>query len=295
MTEKSQRNLHLIGTGHLFRKEKKHWIVLASKSARRIQLMNMIGIGPLYICPSLFEENLNKADFPNAEEYVSETALRKGKDVAERIWGIWGNNCEKEKEKQKEKKQEHGHGQEQEQSSHKINTVEIEHMEANTVDALSYCSELVNTEISLSNNVTETIKVNPLPKVIISCDTIVTLKGEIIEKPKNKEDAFEMLKKLSAQMHTVYTAVCIFLLTKKEPVVFVEKTNVYFDELSDTDIEQYLILNEAYDKAGAYGIQGFGSEFIKKIEGCFYNVMGLPIWKLSKTLAHLYEEGYFTF
>lgn len=295
MTEKSPKNSHLIGTGHLFRKEKKHWIVLASKSARRIQLMNMIGIGPLYICPSLFEEDLNKADFPSAEQYVAETALRKGKDVAQRIWGIWGSNHEKEKEEQKGKDQGQEQEREREQTDNKIDTIEVEHMEANTVDALTYCSEIVNTEISLSRNATETIKVDPLPKVIISCDTIVTLKGEIIEKPKNKEDAFEMLKKLSAQKHTVFTAVCIFLLKKKEPVVFVEKTDVYFDELSDKDIEQYLILNEAYDKAGAYGIQGFGSEFIKKIEGCFYNVMGLPIWRLSKTLAHLYEEEYFTF
>lgn len=293
MTEKTQKESHLIGTGHLFRKEKKHWIVLASKSARRIQLMNMIGIGPLYICPSLFEENLNKADFPNAEQYVSETALRKGEDVARRIWGMWGNNYEKEKEKEKEKENERE--QEKKQANKKIDTVEIEHMEANSIDALAYCKEIINTEISLSNNASETITINPLPKVIISCDTIVTLEGEIIEKPKNKEDAFKMLKKLSANMHTVCTAVCIFLLKKKEPFVFVEKTDVYFDVLSDKDIEQYLILNEAYDKAGAYGIQGFGSEFIKKIDGCFYNVMGLPIWKLSKTLAHLYEEGYFTF
>ena len=111
--------------------------------------------------------------------------------------------------------------------------------------------------------------------LIIGADTTVILHNEIIGKPNNKKDAFAILKKLSGNCHEVFTGVSI--LFRDIQISDIAKTKVYFNEISDDDLREYIATGEPMDKAGAYGIQGYGSQFIGKIEGCYFNVMGFPI------------------
>src|SRR5690606_28176532 len=114
----------------------------------------------------------------------------------------------------------------------------------------------------------------------IAADTIVYLNG-IMGKPKNIDEAFHMLKSLSGKTHSVFTGICIIDTETNKKVVDYEKTIVEFNELSDEFIEKYLQTGEYTDKAGAYGIQGYGELLVKRIEGCYNNVKGLPITKLN--------------
>lgn len=118
--------------------------------------------------------------------------------------------------------------------------------------------------------------------IIIAADTIVALEGSILGKPKDKEDARLMLEKISGKKHKVYTAVCVFNSRLKTHKSFVEETAVKVAELSKEDIEFYLSGDEAYDKAGAYAIQGLFSRYIVGIEGDYYNVMGLPVGRVYR-------------
>ena len=118
--------------------------------------------------------------------------------------------------------------------------------------------------------------------IIIAADTIVALEGSILGKPKDKEEARIMLEKISGKKHKVYTAVCVFNSRLKTRKSFVEDTVVEVAELSKEDIEFYLSGDEAYDKAGAYAIQGLFSRYIVGIEGDYYNVMGLPVGRVYR-------------
>ncbi len=112
--------------------------------------------------------------------------------------------------------------------------------------------------------------------LIISADTIVLLGGKIINKPADKAEAITMLKKLSGKMHEVITGVCLRIDDRKH--CFSCKTNVWFNELSNDQIQYYVENFKPYDKAGAYGIQEWiGYVGICRINGSFYNVMGLPV------------------
>lgn len=124
--------------------------------------------------------------------------------------------------------------------------------------------------------------------LIIGADTIVVLRNEIIGKPQNNEDAFNILKNLSGKCHEVYTGVSILL--NEIHISEIAKTKVYFTFISDEDIREYVFTGEPMDKAGAYGIQGFGSQFIDKIEGCYFNVMGFPIPLFYKMCIKLKSE-----
>lgn len=117
---------------------------------------------------------------------------------------------------------------------------------------------------------------------VIGADTVVVLDGQILGKPKNEEDAFSMLKKLSGKTHTVYTGVSV--ISKDKSVTFHEASNVTFNTLSDEEIRAYIATKEPMDKAGAYGIQGYGAVFVSHIDGCYFNIMGLPISKLYNVL-----------
>lgn len=124
--------------------------------------------------------------------------------------------------------------------------------------------------------------------IIITADTIVVLKNEVIGKPKNKRDAEKILKKLSGKTHTVYTGFAIHNSMKKKTVVNYEKTFVTFRELTNKEINDYIDSGSPMDKAGAYGIQDdFGAVFVSKINGCYYNVVGLPLSKLYSSLNQL--------
>lgn len=119
--------------------------------------------------------------------------------------------------------------------------------------------------------------------IIIGCDTIVVSpEGIIFGKPKNYDDAFSMLKTLSGQTHSVITGVCLYSAGRAE--TFAVKTAVTFYPLSDDEIHEYLFYNEYVDKAGAYGIQGKGGLLCKKIEGDYFNIVGLPVASLSRAL-----------
>ncbi len=124
------------------------------------------------------------------------------------------------------------------------------------------------------------------PCIIISADTVVSLHGVVMGKPKNETDAFYMLKKLSSQQHQVYTGVTVISKTENSSSVksFVDVTTVFMNELTDSEIDLYIKSGEPMDKAGAYAIQGMGALFVERICGDYYTVVGLPITKLYKTL-----------
>jgi len=128
----------------------------------------------------------------------------------------------------------------------------------------------------------EAVKRLPLNEefILISCDTLVCINDEIFGKPKSKEDAFNMLNALQGACHEVYTGVCIIKSFEGKAIKFYEKTDVYFDNMSFLEIEEYLSTGEYMDKAGAYGIQGYASKYIARISGCYYNVMGFPVNKI---------------
>lgn len=123
--------------------------------------------------------------------------------------------------------------------------------------------------------------------IIIGADTIVYLKKKILGKPKDYNEAFNMLKKLSGQTHTVYTGVSILSINQNLNINFSEKTNVTFYEISDNQIDWYITNNNPYDKAGSYGIQDGSQLFVKSINGNYENVIGLPISKIYRYFIEL--------
>ncbi len=120
-------------------------------------------------------------------------------------------------------------------------------------------------------------------ELIIAADTVVVLDGKILGKPADENEAFEMLSALSGRRHTVYTGVCLLYNEKEE--IFSDRTEVEFYRLTKEEINEYIKSGEPMDKAGAYGIQGRGSLFVKGIEGDFFNVMGLPAALINQKLS----------
>lgn len=125
--------------------------------------------------------------------------------------------------------------------------------------------------------------------IIISADTIVVLDGKILGKPKNEDDAFDMLKSLSGRTHEVYTGYCVMRIKDGYTVCNSIKTEVTFKAISDDKILRYIGTSEPMDKAGAYGIQGIGGMLVEKIEGDYANVVGLPTSALADTLEKEFE------
>ncbi len=122
-------------------------------------------------------------------------------------------------------------------------------------------------------------------EILVTSDTIVLLNNEVIGKPKSKEDAKKMLAQLSGKMHTVISGVCLTSTSVQHS--FSSHTQVYFDVLSSEEIEHYVETFHPLDKAGSYGIQEWiGYIGVSKIEGCYYNVMGLPLHDLYKNLKY---------
>ena len=123
--------------------------------------------------------------------------------------------------------------------------------------------------------------------IIIGADTIVVIDDNILGKPKDKDDAFRMLKLLSNNVHRVYSGVTVINNEKQVMKSECIYTEVYFSELSDEEIWRYIDTGECLDKAGAYGIQGYGGVFVEKINGCYYNVVGLPLNLLNKMIKNV--------
>ncbi len=124
--------------------------------------------------------------------------------------------------------------------------------------------------------------------IIISADTIVVLNGIIIGKPRDENDAERILSALSGNTHQVYTGFAIKNIEKNSLVVDYEQTDVTFRSLAPEEISEYISSGSPMDKAGAYGIQDdYGAVFVSKIEGCYYNVVGLPLAKLYSQLKRI--------
>jgi septum formation protein len=120
--------------------------------------------------------------------------------------------------------------------------------------------------------------------IIIAGDTIVVLENKILGKPSNENDAYNMLKLLSGKTHRVYSGIVVINMYNKKIEQESLYTEVKFSNLSDEEIKAYIKTGEPFDKAGAYGIQGYGGVFIESINGCYYNVVGLPLNLLNKML-----------
>jgi len=130
---------------------------------------------------------------------------------------------------------------------------------------------------------------------ILGSDTIVALNGNILEKPKDHENAVEMLSRLSGEWHDVHTGVALYRIDHSKTstdsdrlqlaVSYTETSRVKFASLSKNDIEAYVNTGEPMDKAGAYGIQGIGGQFVERMEGDFFTVMGLPMHSLSREIT----------
>ncbi|MBS7226897.1 MAG: Maf family protein [Oscillospiraceae bacterium] len=120
-------------------------------------------------------------------------------------------------------------------------------------------------------------------ELVITADTMVFLDNDRLGKPHDEADALRMLTELSGRRHTVCTGVTVRRGGESE--AFSVSTNVYFRTCGEAELRAYIATGEPMDKAGAYGIQGLGSLFVEKIDGDFYNVMGLPVERLGRTLA----------
>ena len=124
--------------------------------------------------------------------------------------------------------------------------------------------------------------------VLIAADTIVVCQGRILGKPRDEAEAYAMLRLLSGRDHQVMTGVTV--LRGNEERVFTQITDLHFRELSDKEIYRYIATGEPMDKAGAYGIQGGAALFCEKMDGDYYNVMGLPVCRLGEPLKELAPE-----
>lgn len=125
--------------------------------------------------------------------------------------------------------------------------------------------------------------------VVLGCDTVVALDDRILGKPKTKQEAFNMLMALSGKKHFVYSGVCI--TDGKNTVQFVGSAAVEFYELSKETVNSYIETKEPMDKAGSYGIQGIGSVLVKKIEGDYFSVVGLPLSQTARELRNFGVTG----
>jgi septum formation protein len=125
------------------------------------------------------------------------------------------------------------------------------------------------------------------PAIVLAADTVVTLDGRIFGKPRSADDARHMLESLSGRTHAVVTGVTLIRLPDAERRSFVESTLVHFAQLSAEEITRYLATEEPHDKAGAYAIQGRAGRYISRIEGDYFNVVGLPLSHVTQALAEL--------
>ncbi|MCL6635189.1 MAG: Maf family protein [Peptococcaceae bacterium] len=121
--------------------------------------------------------------------------------------------------------------------------------------------------------------------LVIGADTVVVRQGEVLGKPADFEEAVKMLKRLQGAPHEVFTGLALVDAANGRAVVRHEKTRVFFRNLQDDEIRRYVDTGEPMDKAGAYGVQGIAAIFIEKIEGCYSNVVGLPLALLAKMLG----------
>lgn len=161
--------------------------------------------------------------------------------------------------------------------------VEVSDYEEKSIPGVSP-SEFVET---LSLEKANAVAKNHNDAIIIGADTIVVLNSQILGKPKTKQDAREMLKKLSGNTHSVFTGFTIIDTVNKRTITNHVETKIRFKNLSEEEIRAYIETGEPMDKAGAYGVQDKGALFVEHIEGDYSSVMGLPIVKIFEILKEL--------
>lgn len=120
--------------------------------------------------------------------------------------------------------------------------------------------------------------------IVIGADTVVVWREQVLGKPLNEAEAFDMLSKLQGGVHEVFTGVALIDARSGKVLVSHEKTRVFFRAVEEEEISRYVASGEPFDKAGAYGVQGLAAIFIKRLEGCYTNVVGLPLARLSVML-----------
>ena len=125
------------------------------------------------------------------------------------------------------------------------------------------------------------------PVIVVGADTVITVDGLILGKPADARDAREMLRRLSGRTHEVITGLAVLSWPKDERRIEQETTRVTFAALKDNEIEDYVASGEPLGKAGAYAIQGLGGRFVERVEGCYFNVVGLPLARLYRILREM--------
>ena len=130
-------------------------------------------------------------------------------------------------------------------------------------------------------------------RLVIGADTIVALDDEVLGKPKDKEEAYQMIKRLSNKTHKVITGISLINLKENKIIKDYVVSLVTFKDLSEDSIKDYINTNESLDKAGAYGIQGYGALLVKNIQGDYFNIVGLPISRLSDLLKNHFDINLF--
>jgi len=125
------------------------------------------------------------------------------------------------------------------------------------------------------------------PAIVIAADTVVVMDGEVLGKPASAEDAGRMLRSLSGRTHQVLTGLAVLKIPGGAAWVEIETTQVTFAPLAEAEIEAYVTSGEPLDKAGAYAIQGRGGRFVARVEGCYFNVVGLPLARLYRILREM--------
>lgn len=128
-------------------------------------------------------------------------------------------------------------------------------------------------------------------RLVLGSDTVVVVDGDILEKPRDVEDAVALLTRLSGRRHTVISSIALEGGPAGDGILIHEKTAVEFLPLTEAAIRKYVATGEPMDKAGAYGIQGYGAMMIRGVEGCYFNVMGLPLARLGAMLRHVFPNA----
>jgi septum formation protein len=126
---------------------------------------------------------------------------------------------------------------------------------------------------------------------VLGADTMVALKGSLLGKPEDEEHAFQMLSRLSGSWHSVFGGVSVLWPDRGIDLCFHEETRVRFRNLESDEIRAYINTGEPMDKAGSYGIQGYGCMLVESIEGCYFNVMGLPVSRFIHSLRNALVNG----
>jgi septum formation protein len=160
---------------------------------------------------------------------------------------------------------------------HQVRIPQVDETQFSGEEPVDYVQRLAREKASAINSGRDDI--------ILAADTVVCLQKEVFGKPSDPADAVRMLRRLRGRAHWVFTGVC--LRSAQREIVDVAGTEVFFDELTDHEIIDYVDTGEPLDKAGAYAIQGLASKFVREIRGCYQNVVGLPVSRVYRHLRSL--------